>query len=222
MLRLIALVISIAAADAVNPSTLVPALYIAAGPRALTRVLRFSVGVLGVELGVGLGLIFGPGELILDLVPHPEPVVEDWLQVGAGSVLLLLGLLAWRFRGRLARRRSSGTDRDPPARSSLLLGAGIVGLGMPTNVAYLGAITTIIGSGRDLVTQLLLLLIYDAVFVLPLAAILAVLALMPRRAERLLGGLRDLIQTRAVPGLIAVLLIAGGFVLTLGVTGLLA
>jgi cytochrome c biogenesis protein CcdA len=221
VLRLIALVISIAAADAVNPSTLVPALYIASGPRAFAQVLRFSLGVLGVELGVGLGVILGPGELILDLVPHPTPVVEDWLQVGAGSGLLLLGLLAWRFRARLTRRQSAD-GQSTTQRSSLLLGAGIVTVGMPTNVAYLGAITTIVGSGRDLGVQLLLLVIYDAIFILPLAGILAVLALMPQRAERLLGALRRTIQTRAVPALIAVLLIAGAFVLVLGLSGLTA
>jgi cytochrome c biogenesis protein CcdA len=223
VLRLIGIVISIAAVDAVNPSTLVPALYIASGPRAFGQVLRFAVGVVAVYLSAGLVLTLGPGELILDLVPHPTPALEDCLQVAAGTLLLIASLLVWRFRARLAARSAGDADSNPgaqPRRPSLLLGAGIAAAGLPANVAYLGAIATIVGSGRDIGSQVALIGVYVAIFGLPLAGILGVLALAPRRSAALLGGLRRFIQQRWVPALVAVLGLAGAVVLALGVTGL--
>ena len=225
MLRLIAIVISIAAADAVNPSTLVPALLIASRRNALGQVLSFCAGVLGVEFGFGLVLVLGPGELILDLVPTPTPHVVDWIQLGAGIALLVAAPIVWRLRGALGRRVAGSGASEPSdgaGRSSLLLGAGIVAVGMPTNVAYLGGLTTIVGSDRGVGDQLLLLCLYDAIFILPLAAIIAILAVLPHRAERLLGAMRRFLEQRLVTALTGVLIVAGAVVLVLGLSGLIA
>jgi hypothetical protein len=73
MLRLMIVVASIGLADSLNPTTIAPALYLATGEHARKQVAEFTVGVFLVYLIGGLIIDFGPGHLLLALVPHPHP-----------------------------------------------------------------------------------------------------------------------------------------------------
>jgi cytochrome c biogenesis protein CcdA len=219
VLRLIGIVISIGLADSVNPSTLAPGLYLASGQHARKRVLEFTLGVFGVSLIGGLAVAVGPGELLLHLVPRPRPIIEYWLEIIAGAVLLVSGALVWRFRKLLSQRDLVPAQKKISERSSLLLGAGIMAVELPTAFPYFAAIAAIVGSGRDIVKQVLLVALYNACFVLPLVGILAVLWLAPERSSDLLGRIRTMIQDNWTLALSLVLLIAGAFCIALGATG---
>ena len=52
-------------ADSLNPTTIAPALYLASGEHARTRVLEFTLAVFGVYLIGGLIIALGPGGLLL-------------------------------------------------------------------------------------------------------------------------------------------------------------
>ena len=65
MLALLALVVSIGAADSLNPSTLAPALFFARRPARRRDVAGFTLGVFAVSLAGGLALTFGPGQALL-------------------------------------------------------------------------------------------------------------------------------------------------------------
>ena len=71
MLRMIGIVVSVGLADSLNPSTVAPALYIASG-RSAESVTQFTIGVFSVYLIGGALIMFGPGELVLSLVPKPD------------------------------------------------------------------------------------------------------------------------------------------------------
>jgi hypothetical protein len=72
MLRLMIVVASIGLADSLNPTTIAPALYIATGDEPRKQILEFTVAVFLVYLIGGLIIDFGPGHLLLALVPHPR------------------------------------------------------------------------------------------------------------------------------------------------------
>ena len=57
------LVASIALADSLNPSTIVPAIWVASSPRA--HLVSFASGVFGTYLAGGLVLVFGPGPVLI-------------------------------------------------------------------------------------------------------------------------------------------------------------
>jgi cytochrome c biogenesis protein CcdA len=217
VLRLLGLVLSIGFADALNPSTIGPALYFAAGERPRRRVVEFTLGVFGVFLLGGVLVALGPGQAVLALVPHPSATARYVLETVAGVAMLLGGVLLWRHRQRLAEH---DLPTQPGQRSSAILGATIAAVELPTAFPYLAVIVTVVGSGLDLGRQLLLLVIYNVCFVSPMILMMATLTLSPKRAEQRLARAREILQARWPVILAALALLAGAFVLLLGITGL--
>ncbi|MGB0095520.1 MAG: GAP family protein [Solirubrobacteraceae bacterium] len=218
MLRLIGLVISIGLADSLNPSTIGPALYMATGERALGRVTEFTLGVFAVYFLGGAAIALGPGQLLLSLVPHPHPNTRHVLEIIAGAAMLVASGMLWRFRDRLTRREPP--DFDPHGKASAILGATITAVELPTAFPYFAVIAAIVGSGLDPIRQLILLVMFNFFFVLPMLAIIATLAFAGDRAEQVLATGRNFLQ-RHWPSILAGLaLVAGVFVIVLGATGL--
>jgi cytochrome c biogenesis protein CcdA len=218
MIRLIGLAVSIGLADSLNPSTIVPALYLATGEHPRQRVIQFTVGVFAVYFIGGAAVALGPGELLLSLVPHPSHTTRYVLEVVAGAAILIGGVFLWFHRTRLG-------EREPPdisggGRGTWLLGATITIVELPTAFPYFAVIAAIVGSGLGPVRQLTLLLVFNVCFVLPLLAIVAVLTFGGERTDRLLASGRDFLQRRWPVVLSVVAVIAGVFVIGLGVTGL--
>lgn len=220
MLRLLGIAISIGLADSLNPSTIAPALYLAAGERPRDAVTKFTVGVFAVYLFGGLVIAAGPGQLLLSLVPKPDNLVRQLLEVGAGVAMLAVGSILWRHRTTLV-------SREQPAgmiagRSHALLGAGISAVELPTAFPYFFVIAAIVGSGRGLVNQVFLLVIFNVCFVLPLVTIVATLWIFGDQAGLKLARAREFLQ-RYWPVLLAgVALVAGSLVIALGATGIAA
>lgn len=218
MLRLIGLMITIGLADSVNPSTLAPALYLATGERPRTRVAEFTVSVFFVYLAGGALIALGPGQLLRSVLPHPDFEDRAVAEIIVGVALILASLVIWRRRERL-RARGLPTV-SPRRRSSVLLGATITAVELPTAFPYFAAIAAILGSDLGPVRQLVLLVIFNICFVLPLLGVLATLTLAPARADRVLAAARRILERRW-PNLLAVLiLIVGIFALLLGGAGL--
>lgn len=217
MLRVLGLVLSIGFADALNPSTIGPALYLASGERPRRAVFQFTLGVFLVSLLGGVIVALGPGQAVLALIPHPGPTARYVLETAAGASMLVLGVLLLLKRGRLAQREF---PRPRSSRQGAVLGATIAGIELPTAFPYFAVIVAVVGSGLGPGQQVLLLVIYNLCFVSPLLVILGILAVAGDRAAALLERARDFLQAHW-PVILAVLaLTAGAFVLFLGITGL--
>jgi len=102
----------------------------------------------------------------------------------------------------------------PQRKSSLLLGATIITVELPTAFPYLAAIAAIAGSRHGVPGQLLLLAVYNLCFELPLIAILTTLLLAGDQAQPLLTRARDFVQ-RHWPLVLAGLLLLGGLLVAL-------
>ncbi|HZU59455.1 MAG TPA: GAP family protein, partial [Solirubrobacteraceae bacterium] len=89
MLHLLGLMISIGLVDSLNPSTIGPALYLASGYHPRRRVAEFTLAVFLVYLAGGVLIALGPGELILDLVPHPHRTARHIGEIVAGALLII-------------------------------------------------------------------------------------------------------------------------------------
>ena len=218
MLRLIGIVVSIGLADSINPSTLAPALLLAAGEQGSHDVSHFMAGVFTVNFVGGALIVLGPGELVLDLAQRPSHEVSHIIEVVAGVVLLVVAGVLWRHRTRFAEKqplagRTSGG-------SKWLLGAGIALFEFPTAFPYFAAIAAVVGSNQSIPNEILLVALYTACFVAPMLAILATLTLAGRHAQQYLERARGVMQ-RHWPLVLALLaLVAGTFTITLGLTGL--
>jgi cytochrome c biogenesis protein CcdA len=218
VLRLLGIVISIGLADSLNPTTIAPALYLASGEHARTRLFEFTLAVFAVYLVGGLAIALGPGQLLLALVPHPHHRAAYTIELGAGVAMVAAATLLWRHRARL-------TDREQPqfdarGRSSWVLGATITAIELPTAFPYFAAIATVVGGGGSITRQIFLLVVFNVCFVLPLIGILLVLSFAGDRAGRMLGTGREFLQAHW-PRLLAVIgILVGVFVIFLGASGL--
>jgi cytochrome c biogenesis protein CcdA len=212
------LVISIGFADSLNPSTIGPALFLAGGDHPRTKVAEFTFGVFAVYLLGGAAIALGPGQLVLALVPHPDRTVRHDLEIAVGAAMMLVGVVVWRFRKRLTAREIK--TLSPEGRSSAALGATIMAVELPTAFPYFAAIAAIVGSGFDPVRQLILLVLFNVCFVLPLLGIMGTLTFAHERAGPMLSRARQRLEAHWPTVLAALALLAGVFVVLLGVTGI--
>jgi cytochrome c biogenesis protein CcdA len=217
MLRLIGIVISIGLADSVNPSTVAPALYMAAQPKPRRPLAQFTAGVFVVYFVGGALIALGPGELILSLVPKPDLVTRHVLEVLAGVVLLAVAALLWVHRDRLGQRQLPTFSSQ--GRASWLLGATIMAVELPTAFPYFGALAAVEGSGVDLPRKIFLILLFNVCFVVPQLAILTLLSLGGERAERTLLRVSAFLQRRWPVLLAVVAVTAAAITIGLGATG---
>lgn len=222
MLRLLGLVISIGLADSINPSTIAPALYLASGERPRARVAEFTIAVFAVYLAGGALITLGPGQLIRSAVPDLDVAhtVRHVAELVAGFVLIAAAVLVWRGRHRL---RSRGLPRSNPKRkSSVLLGASITAVELPTAFPYFAAIAAIAGSGLDVEREIFLLLVFNVCFVLPLIAIVGTLTFAGDRSARILGSVREFLERRWPHLLAGLILLIGLVAIMFGIIGLAA
>jgi cytochrome c biogenesis protein CcdA len=218
MLRLIGVVVSIGLADSLNPSTIAPGLYLAAGERPRADVLKFALGVFAVYFVGGAIVALGPGQALLAIVPHPGHTARYIAETVAGTVMLIAAGVLWIKRRQLSQRELPTPQRE--GKSIFLLGVTITAVELPTAFPYFAAIAAVVGSGFGPGRQLLLIVIYNVCFVAPLLLIALTLAIFGDRAERVLATARRLLQTHWPILLATVALLAGAFVTVLGVTGL--
>jgi cytochrome c biogenesis protein CcdA len=218
LLGLLIIVVSIALADSVNPSTIAPTLYLATTDHPRRHVGGFIVGVFTINLLAGLLIMVGPGQLILALIPRPSSTTKHFLELVTGLIIVSLALALWSRRDFLSR--TSLPTAKAKAGSSLMLGAGLALIELPTALPYFAAIAAITESGLNLPVRITMLTIYNLVFILPLVLILGTLEVLGDRASRILGRINRWLQ-KHWPTLLAGLgLFVGIVFLALGVAGL--
>jgi cytochrome c biogenesis protein CcdA len=219
VLRLLGLVISIGVADSINPSTIAPALYLALGERARSQVIEFTIAVFAVYLAGGALIALGPGQLLRSAVDlDVQRTIRHVAELVVGVVLIGGAALLWRRRGRLVARGLPETS--PSRRSGALLGASITAVELPTAFPYFAAIAAILGSGLDAVRALVLLIVFNVCFVLPLIGIVATLTFAPGSSERILSRCRDFLERRWPQLLSGLMFLIGLAAIVFGVTGL--
>ena len=218
MLRRIGIALSVGLADSLNPSTVGPALYLATAAARVRRVTEFTIGVFGVNLLAGVILTIGPGRLLLGLVPHPRGTAKHVIELVVGVVLLGVAVAVWLGRRKLARR--SLPMSGDGGRSALVTGASIAAVELPTAAPYFAVIAGITASDAAIPQEVLLLVLYNVAFVLPMIVIVLILLLAGDRADPLLQRVGEFVQRRWPVVLVGLLLFVGAVLALLGGAGL--
>jgi cytochrome c biogenesis protein CcdA len=218
VLALTLFALTVALLDSVNPSTVAPALYLATSKGAARSVAAFMLGVFAVSLTGGLALTLGPGRLLVSAIPRPGPHMTHLIELFVGVAAVLAALVLWLLRERVAKRLAR--PRKPGGRSPFLLGAGIMAVELPTAFPYFAVIAAVSDSARSIPTQVALIVLYNLVFVLPLATIMVVRALTPERGVRVLEDLHGALHHHASILIPVLLLVVGVALLLVGGIGL--
>jgi cytochrome c biogenesis protein CcdA len=216
MPTLVLYVASIAIADSINPSTVVPALWMASRPRA--HLMSFTVGVFVAYLAGGLVLVFGPGPLLIAALRHVQGTAEHTVEVGGGLVVLAVSVGLWRSRHdqRITRLPRPGCTRS----SAFALGVAIMAVELPTAFIYFGAISAVLAAHQGAAAEVSALLVYNALFVTPLVAIAALRRFAGDGVERWLASGSERVIAFGQLLLTGLTGCAGALLLILGVTGL--
>jgi cytochrome c biogenesis protein CcdA len=170
---LLVVVLTVAALDALNPSTVLPALLYALGENGRRDVALFTAGVFGVSTIGGLVLVFGPGTALLSIVSHPRPHLVHIVELCVGALLLGLAVFLWVTRESVRARLTQ--ERRRTGGSAFYVGAAIMATELPTALPYFGALIAITEGTHGLAAPLTLVLVYNIVFVAPLIAILVLI-----------------------------------------------
>lgn len=218
MLGLTLLVSSIALADSINPSTIVPGLWLASAPRA-RGVASYTLGVFIVYFAGGLLLVFGPGPSLIDALRHVRGPAEHGLEAAGGVLALGVAYFLWRTRHNV--REETRTRRSYTPASAFAFGAGIMAIELPTAFMYFGAISAILAARLAAPTEISLLITYNALFAAPLLVILAVRRLGGDRSDRWIAAAETHLRSLGPLALIAVAGAAGTALLAIGLVGLL-
>jgi cytochrome c biogenesis protein CcdA len=215
---LVVLAITVGLADSINPSTVLPALVLATRRDPVRNLILFTGGVFCVYLAGGVLLTLGPGQAIRSALPRPSRAATGLVELSLGIALVLVAIGLWSARGRIARHFARRTLK--PGRSSMVLGAAIMSIELPTAFPYFALIAAIVASRRNVANEVALLVIFNVAFVTPLLLIAATLltGVGSRTHERL----RVQLDRRA-PALIPSLVFTVALVLiVLGTVGLIA
>ncbi len=193
MIALVVLVVSVAALDSLNPSTVAPALVLAIGSRPRRDLAAFIAGVAATSTLGGLVLLVGPGRELLARLSRPSPDTRELVELATGLLLVVGGVAVWILRARLRRRLDSDTRLG--SRSSLSVGAAIMAVELPTAVPYFAAILATVETTRSLLAQVSLVLVYNLVFAAPLLALLVAITVRRELAGMIATVLRRLLTT---------------------------
>ncbi|MGZ4412655.1 MAG: GAP family protein [Gaiellaceae bacterium] len=216
MLALLGVVLSVGFADSINPSTVGPALYLASYRDGGRSLGGFIAGVFAVSTLAGVVLILGPGRLLL--THHPTAHTEHLVEVAAGIGLVAVAAGLWLVRKRVMARVVQ--NERMVQRASILVGAGIMAIELPTALPYFAVIAAVAGSGRPLATQVVLVLLFNLMFVAPLLAVLSIRQLAGTRGLDWLASRRERLERRAGEIVPALVLAVAVLLLAIGMAGL--
>lgn len=218
VLAITLLVLSLGLADSINPVTIAVAIYLASTPDPQRRLAGYTVGVFAVYLAGGLVLIVGPGVLLRTATQGRDTRAVHLASLVIGVVVIALAIALWANRRRWAGRQLP--DWVLRTESSFWLGAAMTALDLPTAFPYFGAIGAVVSSDLALPAELVLLIAFNVLYVLPLVVVLLARPLFGVRAEAALARIRDAVE-RLAPVVLSLLTFALGVVLVIhGASGL--
>jgi cytochrome c biogenesis protein CcdA len=214
MAALLGLVLAVGLVDSLNPSTVAPALYLAAGAGSGRSLLGFAAGAFTVYTGAGIALVLGPGRALLSHRPRTHTV--HLLELCLGAALVVVALVLWAVRDQVSRHTARNQGRVG-RRAPFLLGAAIMAVELPTALPYFAVLAAVAGSGRRAGTEILLVVLFNVMFVAPLLAIAAIRALAGTRGRAVIERERDRLDRHA--GAIAPVLVLAIAVVLLAIGG---
>ena len=215
---LVVLVLSIAALDSINPSTVAPAVILALGERPARRLASFTAGVFLVSVTGGLVALFAVGRSVVTRIAHPTPHTRHVLEVALAIGILVVAALLWTLRKGVRMRLSGASGWS--GRSALLVGAGIMAVELPTAFPYFAAILATLGATHSAIRQAALVVLYNLVFVAPLLALTVFVAATGTRRRRWVGRVATAVDRWAPDVLPIGLAVIGAALLAIGVRSL--
>ena len=209
---------ALALVDSINPSAIVVTLYLLSGGRAPAQIVVYVAAIFLTYLTLGVMMMSGIDALL--------PSLET---VGSGRLGLivqgLIGLALLLYAIRAPATAKAAPRVEPSANSYValaLLGVTVTTMELPTAVPYFGAVALLTTADLPMARWLPLLVLYNAIFVLPPVLLLVGHIIFGGRLDARYADLREQLQAGARETMLWIFGLVGGGLLVSSVVEYIA
>lgn len=200
MLLLLPSIITLALMDSLNPSTIAAQVFLLLGvKRPVSRVVSFILGTFVMYTVFGFVVVFVIGQPIKGYI-YDMGSTEYIILLAIGIILIAVGtvLLYKRYVVKDGGSKTEGYMKKAMAPMLAMLktlnpvhtfffGMGTTAFDLPTSAFYFVAIASIIEAGTGPYEMVVLLLLYNLLYILPLVLILFIYLTAKSRSEPLMN-----------------------------------
>jgi hypothetical protein len=198
--------VALALVDSINPSAIVVTLYLLSGGRVPAQIVVYVAAIFVTYLTLGVMMMSGLDALLPSLTTMGSGRLGLIVQgvIGLSMLLYAIG----------APTTAKSTPRvEPRARSSAalaLLGLTVTTMELPTAVPYFAAIALLTTADLPMTQWLPLLVLYNAIFVLPPVLLLVGHIVFGKRVDARYANLRERLQAGARETMLWIFGLVGG------------
>jgi cytochrome c biogenesis protein CcdA len=210
--------VALAVVDSINPSAIVVTLYLLSRERVWAQVVVYVAAIFLTYLTLGALMMSGIDALLPSLTGMGSGRLGLVVQGLIGLAMLLYAIRAPATATSAPRVEPSATTFAALA----LLGVTVTAMELPTAVPYFGAIALLTTADLPMTQWLPLLVLYNAIFVLPPVLLLAGHIVFGRRLAARYAGLRERLQAGARETMLWIFGLVGGGLLVSSVVEYIA
>ena len=210
--------LALALLDSINPSAIVVTLYLLSRQRVPAQVAVYVGAIFLTYLTLGTMMMLGIGALLPSSRTMGGGRLEFIAQGLVGLAMLLYATLAPTTARQARRAEPSASTHAGLA----LLGVTVTAMELPTAVPYFGATALLTSAGLPMARWLPLLVLYNAIFVLPPVLLLLGHIFFGRRLQARFADLRERLQAGARETMLWILGLVGGGLLVWSVAEYIA
>lgn len=198
--------LALALVDSINPSAIVVTLYLLSRGRGPAQIVVYVAAIFLTYLTLGVMMMAGIDALL--------PSLESLGRSRLGLIVQALVGLAMLFYAIRAPATARSAPRVEPSASSYaalaLLGVTVTTMELPTAMPYFGAIALLTTADLPIAQWLPLLVLYNAIFVLPPVVLLMGHTAFGGRLDARYADLRDRLQAGARETMLWIFGLVGG------------
>jgi cytochrome c biogenesis protein CcdA len=196
----------LAVVDSINPSAIVVTLFLLSRERVSAQVVVYVAAIFLTYLTLGALMMSGIDALLPSLSAAGSGRLGLIVQGLIGLAMLLYAIRAPATATSAPRVEPSATTFAALA----LLGVTVTAMELPTAVPYFGAIALLTTAGLPMARWLPLLVLYNAIFILPPVLLLLGHLAFGRRLEARYADLRERLQAGARETMLWIFGLVGG------------
>jgi cytochrome c biogenesis protein CcdA len=209
---------ALALVDSINPSAIVVTIYLLSGGRVPAQVVVYVAAIFLTYLTLGVMMMSG----IDALLPSLEAMGSGRLGLIVQG-LIGLAMLLYAIRAPTTAKTAPRVEPSASSYAALaLLGVTVTTMELPTAVPYFGAIALLTTADLPMARWLPLLVLYNAIFVLPPVLLLVGHIVFGGRLDARYADLRERLQAGARETMLWIFGLVGGGLLVSSVVEYIA
>ena len=198
--------LALALVDSINPSAIVVTLYLLSRGREPAQVITYIAAIFLTYLALGAMVLLGIDALLPSSMFAGSTRLKFIVLGLIGLAMLIYAIRAPATAGSVSRVEPGATTYTALA----VLGVTVTTLELPTAVPYFGAIALLTSADLPIAQWLPLLVLYNAIFVLPPVLLLSGHIVLGGRLDEQYAGLRERLQAGARETMLWIFGLVGG------------